>query len=55
MNGQLLAKWLLDDASGLFISAVLTPESQKLLLERIPPVHEWVKAHHMTISFNPPA
>lgn len=49
-----VAAALLEENSGLFISAVLTPESQKLLLERVPPVHEWVKAHHMTISFDPP-
>lgn len=54
MNGSILAKWLLDGNSGLLVSAVLTPESQKLLLERVPPRHPDVKAHHMTIAFDPP-
>lgn len=53
-EAQQLVELLLDETSGMFISAVLTPESQRLLLEHVPPVHEWVKAHHMTISFNPP-
>jgi len=55
VSAELLVHSLLEENSGLLVSAVLTPESQQLLLERVPPVHEWVKAHHMTISFNPPA
>lgn len=55
ISGVLLANWLLDsDNSGVLVSAVLTPESQRDLLQRVPPVHKWVKAHHMTIAFNPP-
>ncbi len=52
--GQLLAHWLLDGKSNVFISASLTPESQQLLLARVPPVHPFVHAHHMTVAFDPP-
>ena len=51
---ELLVHWLLDAQSGVFVSATLTPESQALLLERVPPVHPFVHAHHMTIAFDPP-
>lgn len=51
---QRLVNWLLDGQSGVFVSATLTPESQQLLLERVPPVHPFVHAHHMTIAFDPP-
>jgi hypothetical protein len=53
LESVLLVHWLLDEQSGVYISASLTPESHDRLLERIPPVHPWVHAHHMTMAFNP--
>ena len=54
MNAHFLAGVLLEDEeSGALVLAVLTPESQQELLRRVPPVHPEVKAHHMTIAFNP--
>jgi len=41
-------------SSGVLVKALLTPGSQQILLQRIAPVHEWVKGTHMTIAFNPP-
>jgi len=46
---------LLEDRSGMFVSAVLTPESRSRLLAMVPPVHPVVYAHHVTMAFNPDA
>jgi hypothetical protein len=54
MNAAALIGALLEDGSNLIVSAVLTPQSRQRLLQRVPPVHPEVKAHHMTISFDPP-
>ncbi len=37
----------------MFIAANLTPESIKILKEKIPPMYSKVFYHHMTIAFNP--
>ncbi len=50
----MLVRWALNESSGLFISATLTPQSKALLLERFPPIHSEVHAHHMTMAFDPP-
>jgi hypothetical protein len=44
---------MLEDSSGMFVSAVLTPKSHNMLLARVPPVHPNVYAHHVTMAFNP--
>lgn len=44
---------LLEDSSGMFVSAVLTPASRSRLLAAVPPVHPRVYAHHVTMAFNP--
>lgn len=36
-----------------YLAIVLTPESQKLLLERFPPSYAKVYAHHVTVAFKP--
>lgn len=41
------------DGQDMFVSAVLTPESQTLLLKRVPPIHEKVYAHHVTMAYKP--
>ena len=46
---------LLEDESNSFVSAVLTPESQRRLLDAVPPIHPTVYAHHATIAFKPKA
>lgn len=53
-SAQILANWLLDSESGVLVSATLTEDSQKLILERFPPVHPTVYGHHMTIAYDPP-
>lgn len=53
MRPQDLASLLLEEWPDVFLSAVLTPESQRLLLERVPPVHQKVYAHHVTMAFKP--
>jgi hypothetical protein len=55
MNALTLVQRLLEDRTNMFVSAVLTPESQRRLLERVPPVHPVVYAHHVTMAFNPDA
>lgn len=49
----MLMRWLLEDATNTFVSAVLTPDSQRRLLEAVPPVHPRVYAHHVTMAFKP--
>lgn len=44
---------LLEERTGMFVSAVLTPDSHQRLLERVPPVHGTVYAHHVTMAYNP--
>ena len=46
------ARELLDALTG-GVSAVLTPESQRRLLEMVPPVHPVVYAHHVTLAYKP--
>lgn len=44
---------LLEEKSGMFVSAVLTDRSRALLLRRVPPAHANVFAHHVTMAFDP--
>lgn len=44
---------MLEDSSGVFVSAVLTEASRSRLLAAVPPVHPRVYAHHVTMAFNP--
>jgi hypothetical protein len=53
-EAEMLVSLLLDDKSGVFVSASLTKESHELLLSKVPPKHPYVHGHHMTIAFNPP-
>jgi hypothetical protein len=53
MNALVLVQHLLEDRTNMFVSAVLTPQSQRRLLEMVPPVHPIVYAHHVTLAFNP--
>jgi len=53
MDALSLVQRLLEDRTNMFVSAVLTPESQRRLLERVPPVHPRVYAHHVTLAFKP--
>jgi len=48
-----MAEGLLEETERLFVSAVLTSESRRLLLQRVPPQHEAVYAHHVTMAFAP--
>lgn len=41
------------ESTGMFVSAVLTPESRSRLLARVPAVHGTVYAHHVTMAYNP--
>lgn len=43
----------IQEEPGVFISAVLTPESHQELLRRVPPQHAVVYAHHATMAFKP--
>ena len=43
----------LQEAAPVIVMAVLTPESHKLLLERIPAKHATVYAHHVTLAYKP--
>jgi hypothetical protein len=54
MNARTLVRYLIED-TGMFVSAVLTPESRRKLLQRVPPAHLNVYAHHMTMAHNPDA
>lgn len=36
-----------------YLAIVLTPDSQKLLLEKFPPTHPKIFAHHVTVAFKP--
>lgn len=53
MNALTVVLCLLEDRTNMFVSAVLTPQSQRRLLERVPPVHPTVYAHHVTLAYNP--
>ena len=53
MNALVLVQQLLEDRTNMFVSAVLTPQSQRRLLEMVPSVHPIVYAHHVTLAFNP--
>lgn len=53
MKALAVVQRLLEERTNMFVSAVLTPESQRRLLERVPPVHATVYAHHVTMAFNP--
>ena len=53
MNAAILVRWLLEDRTNMFVSAVLTPESHWRLLQRVPPIHPIVYAHHVTMAFKP--
>jgi len=53
MTAWQLRHILLEAESRVFASAVLLPSSRALLLQKVPPVHARVIAHHMTIAFNP--
>lgn len=55
MNAATLVLRLLEERTNMFVSAVLTPESHRRLLERVPPVHPIVYAHHVTMAFKPEA
>ncbi len=44
---------LLSESSGQIVMVVLTPESQERLLKAFPPVHPGVKAHHLTVAYDP--
>ena len=46
---------LLEDQTGVIVSAVLTPGSHRRLLNMVPPVHPVVYAHHVTMAYNPDA
>lgn len=54
MKAPALVRYLLED-TGMFVSAVLTPESRRRLLEMVPPVHPNVYAHHVTLAHDPDA
>lgn len=53
MKALSVVQRLLEERTNMFVSAVLTPESHRLLLERVPPIHVTVHAHHVTMAFNP--
>lgn len=53
MIPEIIVKTLTEDRTGTYVAAVLTEESRAKLLQNVPPVHETVIAHHMTISYNP--
>jgi len=53
MNSMTVVQRLLEDRTNMFVSAVLTPQSQRRLLEMVPSVHPIVYAHHVTLAFNP--
>ena len=53
MDSRAIIERLLEDGPDMFISAVLTEESRKRLLERVPPVHPNVYAHHVTMAYKP--
>ena len=41
------------ESTGMVVQAVLTPKSQRKLLQMVPPVHPNIYAHHVTMAFNP--
>lgn len=43
----------MNESSGQIVMVVLTPESQERLLQAFPPVHPEVKAHHLTVAYDP--
>jgi len=53
MKALTVVQRLLEDRTNMFVSAVLTPQSHRRLLEMVPPVHPVVYAHHVTLAFNP--
>jgi len=53
MTAQEVVNHLLEDKTGMFVSAVLTPESRSRLLAMVPPYHPNVYAHHVTLAHNP--
>lgn len=48
-----VVEMLLNESSGQIVMVVLTPESQERLLQAFPPVHPEVKAHHLTVAYDP--
>lgn len=55
MTASRLVRELIGEGQGTGkgVFAVLTPESQKALLAAFPPVHPDVKAHHLTMAYDP--
>lgn len=53
MNADTLVLRLLEEHTDMFVSAILTPESHRRLLEKVPPVHPVVYAHHVTMAYKP--
>lgn len=53
-KAQEIVSRLLEEAPGrYFVSAVLTSESRRLLLSRVPPEHPVVYADHVTLAYDP--
>lgn len=53
MTARQIVECLLEEGTNQIVMVVLTPESQKRLLDAFPPVHPDVKAHHMTAAYDP--
>lgn len=53
VRSNLLVNSLLEEGTGMFVSAVLTPASRSRLLAAVPPYHPVVYAHHMTMAHDP--